>query len=56
MKKTAKKLVLLRETLRPLENVAGGAKTTTTINSLTGAVTCCDYTYSCPEWSCICTR
>ena len=55
MKKT-KRLVLLRETLRSLEDVAGGAKPTTTINSLTGAVTCCDYTYSCPEWSCTCTR
>jgi hypothetical protein len=51
MKKT-KKLVLLRETLLPLDNVAGGAPPTRACVSFTGEVTCCDYTMSCPEWNC----
>ncbi len=52
MKKT-KKLVLTRETLRSLENVAGGAPPSrTTCVSFTGPATCCDYTMSCPEWNC----
>ena len=51
MKKT-KKLVLLRETVRPLDNVAGAKPPTTACVSWTGAVTCCDYTLSCPEWNC----
>jgi hypothetical protein len=51
MKKT-KKLVLTRETLRSLENVAGGALATRACVSFTGPATCCDYTMSCPEWNC----
>ena len=52
MKKT-KKLVLLRETLQTLENAVGGAKRTTLPNTM---VTSCDYTLSCPEWSCTCNQ
>lgn len=52
MKKT-KKLVLSRETLRSLENVAGGGPVSkANCVSFTGPVTCCDYTMSCPEWNC----
>ena len=48
--KKRKKLVLVRETLATLENAAGGAKPPTTLPNT--MVTSCDYTYSCPEWTC----
>ena len=50
MKKTTKKLALLRETLGTLENAAGGGK------PMPVSAAVCEYTYSCPEWSCTCTR
>ena len=54
--KKMKKLVLQRETLRFLENVAGGAPATRTCVSFTTPATCCDYTMSCPEWNCTVTQ
>jgi hypothetical protein len=58
MKKTLRKLSLSRETLHTLENpalerIGGGAKPQTSLcNPNSTPYLACDYTMSCPDWSC----